>query len=492
MSKSIMAASLALAVLGGGAAQAAEPLGAYNVRLDQTTVSGISSGGFMAVQLGVAHSAIIRSVTAHAGGPFWCAEGDGVNGAYNRCMVGQPNTERLIAKTRELAAAGKIDGLEHLKAQRVMVVHGRNDGVVRRPTADALVAYYQAFTEPTAVFFKSDLPAGHAYVTDNAQADACIANGPRFVNDCDYDADAAALRLTAGEALAEPAPGEPTGRLIAFDQKPFIPGNKTPLDISMFKDGHVFVPETCAAGQPCRVHVALHGCKQGADTGINRSGDFPRQIGMNRWAAANNIIVLYPQAADTIANPKGCWDWWGYAGKDYASKDAPQIKAIRAMLERLAAGAKGDAPAAVVTLKSLDKVRVDSTDSSVLISWAPVAGATAYRVTPPGGQPVASPFPSAGLTGLAPASRQMVAIDALAGETVLASDSFAVETTTKPADCRTWFRPLIVHQKEGRAVPSGFSGYKAVGSGQDLGSGQLTEVQLIETKPGWFEKGPCR
>ena len=35
------------------------------------------------------------------------------------------------------------------------------------------------------------------------------------------------------------------------------------------------------------------------------------------------------------ANPFGCWDWWGYSDKDYYSKEAPQIKMVMNMLERL-------------------------------------------------------------------------------------------------------------------------------------------------------------
>jgi hypothetical protein len=34
-------------------------------------------------------------------------------------------------------------------------------------------------------------------------------------------------------------------------------------------------------------------------------------------------------------NPKGCWDWWGYTGSEYQTRDAPQIKAVKRMIERL-------------------------------------------------------------------------------------------------------------------------------------------------------------
>ncbi|MFL5338230.1 MAG: hypothetical protein ACJ8H8_34950 [Geminicoccaceae bacterium] len=31
-----------------------------------------------------------------------------------------------------------------------------------------------------------------------------------------------------------------------------------------------------------------------------------------------------------------CWDWWGYASSDHLSQHAPQLAAVRAMLDRLA------------------------------------------------------------------------------------------------------------------------------------------------------------
>ena len=53
-------------------------------------------------------------------------------------------------------------------------------------------------------------------------------------------------------------------------------------------------------------------------------------------AAANRIVLLFPQIRSGALNPRGCWDWWGYTGKDFLTRDAPQIKAVRAMLEQLA------------------------------------------------------------------------------------------------------------------------------------------------------------
>lgn len=49
------------------------------------------------------------------------------------------------------------------------------------------------------------------------------------------------------------------------------------------------------------------------------------------------MVVLYPQAVRSgIFYPNGCWDWWGYTGDAYYSRDGAQMKAIFAMLKHLA------------------------------------------------------------------------------------------------------------------------------------------------------------
>jgi poly(3-hydroxybutyrate) depolymerase len=49
-------------------------LRSYNVDSSRISVSGISSGGFMAVQLHVAYSSLFKGVGVVAGGPYYCAQ----------------------------------------------------------------------------------------------------------------------------------------------------------------------------------------------------------------------------------------------------------------------------------------------------------------------------------------------------------------------------------------------------------------------------------
>jgi poly(3-hydroxybutyrate) depolymerase len=113
--------------------------------------------------------------------------------------------------------------------------------------------------------------------------------------------------------------------------------------------GWVYVPDSCAKGARCRLHIALHGCKQGQSyvplegslVGSATYGTtFVRHAGYDAWADTNELVVLFPQAVSIpLLNPNGCWDWWGYGGAHYADKEGVQIRALRAMADRLSAAA---------------------------------------------------------------------------------------------------------------------------------------------------------
>src|SRR5215210_2036101 len=83
-------------------ARAQEALPAIGASRDDTTVSGISSGAFMAVQFQVAFSGEVAGLGAVAGGPYLCAEGS-VSIALGRCMqanlfFGPPDAAYLLRR----------------------------------------------------------------------------------------------------------------------------------------------------------------------------------------------------------------------------------------------------------------------------------------------------------------------------------------------------------------------------------------------------------
>jgi poly(3-hydroxybutyrate) depolymerase len=291
-------------------------------------VSGVSSGGYMAGQFHVAHSSSVKGAGIVAAGPYNCAQGS-LSAAYYNCLTPRlwtplPSTAILKLQTEALAASGQIDPTSNLAGARVWLFSGTKDRIVLPEVVEALRAYYKQFNA-TAVLV-ADKPAGHAMITENA-GNECATSKTPYINDCDYDAAGELLRHLLG-ALQAPAAKE-SGRLLRFAQKEFGDGS-----IGLGDEGFAYIPAACDKGG-CRVHVAFHGCRQHAGAIQDR---FAREAGYNRWADTNRLVVLYPQAAPSYFapfNPLGCWDWWGYSGARYATKEGAQVKAVKAMLDRL-------------------------------------------------------------------------------------------------------------------------------------------------------------
>jgi Esterase PHB depolymerase len=365
---------------------AAEPsLPAYNVDIAQTSVSGISSGAFMAVQFGTAWSSIVKGVGAIAGGPFGCSEGSGSE-ALSTCMGGAPAIDltELIKRSDAWSGSGRIDDTANIAAQKIYLFHGYNDNVVAQPVSDSLRAYYAHYLGQNLgnLFYQTAIGAGHSQVTI-AYGGKCNANGDEYINRCNYDQAGIILQHIYG-ALTPRNASTLTGKLQSFSQAEFTAPDQPDTD-SMDDKGFIYIPASCAAKQRCRLHVALHGCLQSLG---NIGENFVRHAGYNEWADTNHIIVLYPQIqALGIANPQACWDWWGYLDANptesptYLLKSGKQIRAIKAMVDRVTSGAA--APSAFPAAPAAAPATVlapDHSDTAIDVVWSSVAGATTYDV----------------------------------------------------------------------------------------------------------------
>jgi len=359
------AACLLLAALlhgGGSVAGPLPPLPTLNVDITQTSVSGISSGGFMAAQFQVAHSSIVKGAGIVAGGPFYCSQ-DSVVTATTRCScTGEPylpcavsansaDVPALLAATGSMFKRQLIDDPANLQAQRIISVSGGKDALVPKPIAAQLADYYRGAGVPAQNISRVTLDnAGHTLPTTDFGT-ACTLTEEPYLGRCGFDSAQAILGWIYGP-LQPRSGNKAKGRFIPFDQKPFIPndaGFSFAWNSGLDSSGWVYVPDSCARGEPCRLHIALHGCKQGQSYlplqappggGLYFGTTFVRNAGYDRWADNNRLVILFPQAVSIPArNPNGCWDWWGYTGSDYANRRGVQIRALRAMAERIAAGA---------------------------------------------------------------------------------------------------------------------------------------------------------
>ncbi|MGG7566455.1 extracellular catalytic domain type 2 short-chain-length polyhydroxyalkanoate depolymerase [Rhodovulum sp. DZ06] len=344
-------------------ASAETPLPALSLE-PGVTVSGLSSGAYMTVQVQTAFSSRITGAGVVAGGVYGCANGwpNRALVALQKCMaqtIGAPTAAGAEAEVAAMAAGGHIDDPAGLLDDRVYLYHGESDETVHRPAMDALDAYYEAIGIPDAAAnYVTDIDSGHAFLTPRGDV-PCATTEPDFLNDCDVagaDVDQAHDILAHLLGPLDPAGTPDPDRLLEFDQALYTGGA-----IGMDPKAYAYIPEACESGETCRLHIAFHGCKQGRSWPFaSADGDvmgsrYPRLTGYNRWAESNRIVVLYPQAMAFPSsflnlyngNPDGCWDWWGYSdaqfawwdvsGAGYLAKDAPQLAAIAAMAAALGA-----------------------------------------------------------------------------------------------------------------------------------------------------------
>lgn len=365
----------------------------------EVSLSGLSSGAAMAVQYAVAHSASVTAVGSIAGPQWGCADGR-VSRAINDCMCGRrPPLAATVSAARGLASSGAIDSLspEGPRAlRRAFVFQSPKDETVRLVSGRANVDFLTAFlgTAPALDLGNgadhSD-QADHGIIAPGTGNDACSLNGPEpsgesFVRTCGAEDNAGSMfhaffgvgtTFDPGKRAHDVAESE----IWAFDQGRIVDrvkaqgapvsadfsnlfwfgmadssGRRTNFD--MAATGYLYVPPSCrTAGSRCRVHVALHGCKQDAKR-------FALKAGYNNWAEHYRIIVVYPAIAperpvsgsvcgmdpvpaalDAVSikpNPNGCWDWWGYLDpsthpRRYLTKRAPQMQVIEGIIADLTA-----------------------------------------------------------------------------------------------------------------------------------------------------------
>ena len=327
------------------AAPAAIRLQRYQIDPAKVFVAGISSGGFAAVQMHVAHSSTFKGAAIYAGGVYWCAGAGGAATALADCggetlPTNQASYQSTLAASESYldlqSSLGTIDSASNLRGQPVYLWSGTQDTVVNPlEMADLDTQYLRRGAQ---VRFDNGYPAAHGWESPDGEL-ACGTLGSPYMVSCStngaaYDSVKTWLTMFLGP-LKPRNNGKLSGTLAAFDQTEF---GATP-NLSMSPTGSVFVPKSCAQGQTCGLVLALHGCLQEASLIGDR---WVNEAGINEWADTNRLVVIYP---DTIAssapgptNPNACFDWWGYSNQydpNYALKSGLQMTVLYAMVQRV-------------------------------------------------------------------------------------------------------------------------------------------------------------
>lgn len=322
------------------AAERLPELPRLGIAADDVSVVGVSSGGYMATQLAVAWPERFSGLGVLAAGPWSCARG-ALRLALGQCMtsrLGAPELDELANRHRDYLERDLVGDRQALAQLRVFVWHGTEDDTVSPDLGRALAEQFQgwlATPEEQLLQLESE-DIGHGWpvmarvATPVGILADCRNGGGTQLLACGLDIAGEALGWLHGE-LAPPTEAV-GGNLMRFDQAEV-------RDAKGLADaGYLFVPEGCEDGG-CGLTMALHGCGMGAG---QIDDAFVRHSGLNEWAASNRRVILYPQADTSLANPQGCWDWWGFAESAWQlnplhdTRQGTQIGALMGMIDRLA------------------------------------------------------------------------------------------------------------------------------------------------------------
>jgi len=305
--------------------------------IDQNTltISGISAGAAFTVQYEIAHSAKVRAAGVIAGLPFYCAGSSGVGGAYE-CMDDPSliNVNELNDIVSLYASAGDVDATSNIKSHAVMLFSGLIDTVVNHGAMEALQTQYTALGVTNLITY-FNYTAEHAWITNYA-GNSCSSLGSPYINNCGLDFAGEFLQQAFKQMSLPFNTNRGTfnsANLLQFSQTSF---GANELSNSMDNIGYYYVPSGCSSSSnnTCHIHVNFHGCTQGESS---LGTEYVTYTGLNEWAEANNIIIVYPQivANSLLENPNGCFDWWGYAGSTYATKSGTQMKVVESIIETI-------------------------------------------------------------------------------------------------------------------------------------------------------------
>jgi len=338
------------------------PLPVLNVDPYGVSVSGVSAGADLAVQLQVAYSstfigaAIFGGQAYHCGVQFFPGEAlldrspigrdvpfcdgcpPGKTIALDHCKNSPEltsNVSVLATYAAKEAAAGRIDPLEDLAKRRVFLYRGKSDSIYKQGSVNTTANFFRTFLPPESVYFETEVDSPHCLPGINWEL--CAFEGWFGSNSCTFDGAGEALKWIYGPSALVDGRDDGSlrlkGLLQPFNQRLYFPADSQ--DPLLADEGLLFVPEGCTGydSPPCKLHVYLHGCFVQLNYHV-----YTTFGGFNEWAARNNIIVLYPKMSwhgQTLQQKLGCFDGYGQTGRDYALRAGAQMETVHNMVAGL-------------------------------------------------------------------------------------------------------------------------------------------------------------
>lgn len=266
------------------------------------TISGISSGGAMAAQMGVIYSEHFSGVATVAGTFYFCAgrdlatkmqasetlesfnlslfkmrvnpdnlfsldpkskfDLDPANPMYTAlsiCMKNPAQAKLPFEVMQEFEKENLISPLANIQNQKILVYHGLDDLVVNPVMANKLSEFYLQNGVSVQNLVQITRAGGHNYPTDKLGLNSCISERTPYVSSCEFNLSEKVLtHLTGINNLkrAEVKVATELLKVVSQDRT----GLTRPRSLAAY--GYLASGEKCLKNpESCHLHVALHGCE---------------------------------------------------------------------------------------------------------------------------------------------------------------------------------------------------------------------------------------
>jgi len=393
-----------------------------SLSLASVTISGISSGGFMAAQMGVIYSSQFSGVGTVAGGFYFCAQNHlqdkqklaqqwkiydlslfQTHFDASKMMEGHPNEAIQLSQNNPMYQAvgiclqnpqkseikqgiieenktqGLIEAPEQIQAQKIFLYQGSSDTVVNPAMLDKLKEFYRDLKVPDANVKVVQSLGGHNFPTDRPLEKLCTAQAFPYISSCHMDVAGDILKHLSGQPnLVRSADREKNKKNLYRVKQGLPEGSQASRPNSVATYGYLAASNRCLEDpSQCSVHVALHGCEMSdsfdpqfdqrylkyAKRGYMRMRTkaqmyplsplpyieqrhpryatlkFAMDSGYLDYVENNNLIVLFPQTWITTENyplnPKGCWDWYGWTGREYATNQGRETRWLMEWIQQI-------------------------------------------------------------------------------------------------------------------------------------------------------------
>lgn len=283
------------------------------------TISGISSGGFMAQQMATIYSLSVEGVATIAGGYYFCAldylpkkieqdrqtigeqnlflyepsnkalsdslnplvifsgeinpvtwfkpsVGNPIYQAVSECMLNPDNTKINYSYIKKNVGKNLIDHTDHIKDQKVLIFHGKKDSVLDSKMQNKLISFYQHFNLPKENLRVIKGKGSHNFPISEKKGIDCNKEDVPYLGNCQYDL--AFEILSHLDQISNEKNEINENNLFMIDQT--LTNENKVREMKKFKQptasiapyGYLYASDECLNNpRSCKLHVALHGCK---------------------------------------------------------------------------------------------------------------------------------------------------------------------------------------------------------------------------------------